>query len=162
MNNFFVAKGEATLNKGGYLVNTQGQPVNHIEFVEAQTKAHRVVTLAELAKGKTFETVQGYSKAQLMADLNEALSVKNYNYVEMPKEPVRTINNQLAAEALDFMKYGKEKQTAERVNEYMQVFNVLSDYEDFGLYFTEGLVKMTKVYTLAEIKQAVTEVIDLV
>lgn len=160
--NKFVANGEATLNKGGYLINAQGQPVIHDGFVEAQNKAHRVITLAGLAKGKTFETVQGYSKAQLMADLNEALSVKNYSYVEMPKEPVRTINNQLAAEALDFMKYGKEKQTAERVNEYMQVFNVLSDYEDFGLYFTEGLVKMNKVYTLAEIKQAVTEVIDLV
>lgn len=158
----FVKSGDATLNKGGYLVDAQDQPVNHTDFVEAQIKAHRVITLASLAKGKTFDTVQGYSKAQLMADLNEALSVKNYTYVDTPQAPVQTINNQLAEEALAFMKYGKEKQKADRVNEYMQAFNTLSDYESFGLYFTEGLVKLTKVYTLEEIKNAVTEVIDLV
>jgi hypothetical protein len=155
----FVSKGAATLQNGNYLYSTT--PITNSEFVEAQTLAHKLVTLSNLTKGKTFKVNEVYTKAQLQSDLIAALSTKDYTYVEAPKAPERPINDAQAKEALDWMKFGKESDKANRVNSYMQRFNVLRDYEEVGLFFEGGLVKLAKIYTVNEIQEAVTTVIDL-
>jgi hypothetical protein len=42
-----------------------------------------------------------------------------------------------------------------------QRFNVINDFETFGLFFESGIVKIERIYTIKEITKALNEVIDL-
>ena len=56
---------------------------------------------------------------------------------------------------LYFDKYEDEKITTDKVNEFMNEFNVINDVETVGDYFSEGVVKLNKIYTVADILAAV-------
>jgi hypothetical protein len=63
---------------------------------------------------------------------------------------------------LAFIDFQETSSKVNKVNNFLQQFTVLHDFETFGLFFTQDIVKLNKIYTVAEIKQAVTEVIDLI
>jgi hypothetical protein len=158
----FLKKGELQLINGGYLSDKKGNPVNNAEFVKVQQHAEYVVTFAEFAKGKSFVDKKADSLADLQKEVREFLySTKPVEYVTSPEEVARPLTQGLAKEALAFIEYQENSSKATKINNFLQKFNVLNDFEKFGLFFEQGITKLNRIYTLEEIKTAVTEVIDL-
>lgn len=153
----FLKLNEVTLNPAGYLVSTTtDKPVTHKEFVEQQKRAHYVVKLAEAIKDKNFkpckvDDLDAITK-QVQADI-DATSV--LNYVTAPEKPVSAVNDEMVQFALDFAAYGDAKEQTNKINTFMQTFNAINGVQSVGDYFSEGLVKLNKIYTIAEILEAV-------
>jgi hypothetical protein len=153
----FVKKNELKLENGGYLT-FKGKPVVNKEFIEAQLHAEWVVTFSNNCKGKTFthgeiDNIDDIAE-QTNRELNERYIVK---HLEDPKPAVTSIQRILKAEAMDFMRFQEEKSHVDALNEFLQKFNILKDFEDFGLFFEEGIEKLEKIYTLEEIVEAVKD-----
>jgi hypothetical protein len=158
----FLKKGEIQLINGGYLSDSKGNPVSNTQFYEAQLQAEYVITFAEFAKGKDFKGKKADSLADLTKEVREFLYLtKPVSYVEKPKEVKRPVTDSLAKEALSFIEFQEKSNIAQKVNNYMQRFNVLHDFEEFGLFFDQQIVKLNKIYTVEEIKTAVNSVIGL-
>ena len=159
----FLKKGQVVLVSGGYVTNgdTQ-QPVFNQDFVNVQKHAEYVVTFATLAKGKNFKGVKADSLEELKAEVNKSLASKATEYVTKPTAATQTLTEQLKAEALNFMNFQETSSKVDKINNFLQQFNVLKDYEDFGLFFEDGITKLNNLYTLQQVVDAVTEVIDLV
>jgi len=163
MNKTFVKKEELSLQNGGYVVTGKNQtPVFNYDFIAAQKHAEWVVTFAEKAKGKDFVGKEPYTIEQVKADVKKALAVSDFKYVAVPEKVERELTNKLQEEALAFIKYHGEVSKVDRINEFLQQFNTIQEFEEFGLYFEEDICKLNKIYTIAEIVTAVKEVIDLV
>ena len=158
----FLKVSEINLVNGGYLVTKEGEiPVSNQAFVAAQKPAEYIVTFAKLAKDKDFKGKKADSLESLKAAVAAELSAKAKTYVSKPAEVKRKIGDQLAAEALSFIAYGKESSKVEKINEFLQQFNVLSEFEEFGLFFEEDIVKLNKLYTMEEVTEAVKSTINL-
>ncbi len=145
------------LNKAGYLVSkATKKPVTHAAFVAEQNNAHFTVSLAEAIKGKTF-------KADKVADLNaikaEVLAAINAKavreFVPTPAKPTSKVNDEIVKYALDFDKYNDQKSEVAKINAIMAEFSTIDGVETVGDYFSEGLVKLNKIYSCAEILAAV-------
>ena len=163
MSKIFVKKNELNLINGGYLVaGKEETPVYNLEFIAAQRHAEWVVTFAEKAKGKDFVGKQADSIADVKAEVIKALANKGVEYVKGPKNVKQDLTEKLKEEALAFIKFQGESSKTEKINKFLQQFNCLNDFENFGLYFDDSqIVKLNKIYTIEEIVKAVTEVIDL-
>lgn len=152
----FLKQSEIELMNGGYLSGIDGSPISHTAFVEAQQKAHYLVSLANNVQNKTFKAAKVDSfqdcVTQVMNEINSAEGVK---YESSPVKPEMPLKNKLAEEALSWINFNQNSSATERINQSMQQFNVLNDFEQFGLFFSEGIVKLTKIYTIAEILEAV-------
>jgi hypothetical protein len=160
----FVKKGELTLVNGGYLsIGKKGEviPVSNVAFEEVQKHAEYIVTFAKLAKGKDFVGKAPETLGALVEEVQRELAKKDTVYVAIPAMPARSINDQFAAEALAWHNGGKEQKKAQLINEYMQQFNVIQEFEEFGLFFNDGVAKLNKIYTVEEITAAVKDCIDL-
>lgn len=158
----FLKKEEVKLINGGYLSDKDGNPVNNSVFVQAQLEAEFVVTFANMAKGKDFKGKKADSLADLKLEVEKALyRDKDVTYIDKPKEVERPTHSALAKEAMAFMDYGDKLSKVEKVNKFMQKFNGLNDFETFGLFFDSGIVKLNRIYTIQEIKDAVMEAIEL-
>lgn len=163
MSKIFVKKNELMLVNGGYVVTGKNEtPVYNEQFITVQKHAEWVVTFAEKAKGKDFIGKQADSIEDVKRATKEALSNKDIEYVSIPKAPKMELTNKLQKEALDFIMNSGEVSKAKAINNFLQQFNILNDFEKFGLYFTEDIVKLNKIYTMDEVVKAVTEVIDLI
>ena len=163
MSKIFVKKDELMLVNGGYVVAGKNEtPVYNEEFIAVQRHAEWVVTFAEKARGKDFIGKQADSIEDVKRATREALSNKDIEYVSIPKAPKMELTNKLQKEALDFIMNSGEVSKAKAINNFLQQFNILNDFEKFGLYFTEDIVKLNKIYTMDEVIKAVTEVIDLI
>lgn len=163
MSKIFVKKDELMLVNGGYVVAGENEtPVYNEEFIAVQRHAEWVVTFAEKARGKDFIGKQADSIEDVRRATREALSNKDIEYVSIPKAPKMELTNKLQKEALDFIMNSGEVSKAKAINNFLQQFNILNDFEKFGLYFTEDIVKLNKIYTMDEVIKAVTEVIDLI
>ena len=154
----FLTSSQLELNPAGYLVSTVStKPVLHAEFVAQQKAAEYTVKLAEAIKDKSFTATKVDSietiKQQVLASINKA-SVKSY--VSAPAKPTNDINDQLVKFALDYVGYESDKLESSKINDFMQQFNKINDIEEVGEYFSEGLVKLSKIYTIVEILAAVT------
>ena len=162
----FLKAGAVSLMNGGYLSQTEGEaPVTHAEFVTAQEQAAYVVRFAEMAKGKTFTATPVVDLAAFTADVQAAIAKDNsgtVKYVKAGDKPVSKLTDELKDEALAFLKFKETEGSSDRINDFLQKFNVLNDFESHGLFFEQGIVKLSRIYTMDEIKAAVTEVIDLV
>ena len=156
----FISKNELELKNGGYLYG-KGSPVTNADFVNAQILAHKVVTLADIMKGKNTKGTKPYTAAEAWAELNKRLAKQDVEYVKVVEPYKGDLNTQLEDEALKFVDQQIAKDNAVKVNKYMQNFNVLNDFEGHGLFFTEGQVKLEKIYTKAEITDAVAKVINI-
>jgi len=153
----FLKLSEVTLNPAGYLVATEAnKPVNHKEFVEQQKRAHYVCLLAEAIKDKNFKAckvddLDAITK-QVQAEID---STSVMSYVTAPTKPISAVNEELVKFALDFASYEDVKVQTEKINTFMQTFNAVRGVEEVGDYFSEGLVKLSKIYSIAEILEAV-------
>jgi len=158
----FLKLNELTLNPAGYLIATEtNKPVNHIDFVEQQKRAHYVCLLAAAIKDKNFkpckvDDLESIAK-QVQVDID---SINVTNYVTAPEKPTSKVQEELVQFALDYASYGDKKDQADKINTFMQTFNAINGVEEVGDYFSEGLVKLNKIYTISEILEAVTINID--
>jgi len=157
----FLKKTELKVINGGYLSDSKGNPVSNAEFVKAQQEAEYVITFAEFAKGKDFKGKQADNLNDLVKEVRDFLySSKPVSYVTKPEAVERPVTDSLAKEALSFIDFQEKSSLADKVNNYMQRFNVLHNFEEFGLFFTQDIVKLNKIYTIKEIKEAVNSVIE--
>jgi hypothetical protein len=163
MSKIFVKKNELMLVNGGYVVTGKNEtPVYNKQFITVQKHAEWVVTFAEKAKGKDFVGKQADSIADVVAETFKALSKSDVEYVKAPKKVKQDLTEKLQEEALAFIEYQGESSKAEKINKFLQQFNIIQEFEEFGLYFEEDVCKLNKIYTIEEIVKAVTEVIDLI
>ena len=158
----FIKKDELQLINGGYLSNSKGNPVYNANFVALQTHANYIVTFARLAKTKNFVTRTADNVQELEKEVKELLSKnKTIQFVSKPEAVKRPVTEKLKSEALSFMNFQEEVGNKIKVNTFLQKFKALAEFEEFGLFFTEDIVKLDKIYTLAEIVEAVEQTIDL-
>lgn len=157
----FLKKGEVQLINGGYLSNGEGDPVTNADFVACQERAHYIVTFAKHAKGKDFEGKEAHSLAEVKKAVAKELAKSATEYVAKPEKVKKKLTDELADEALAFMKYEEKSTKADKINAFLQDFNALKDFEDHGLFFTNGIVKLNKLYYVEDIVKAVTKTIDL-
>ena len=162
MSKIFVKKEELTLVNGGYVVTGKNEtPVYNEQFITVQKHAEWVVTFAEKAKGKDFVGKQADSIADVKAEVIKALSSKGVEYIKAPKKVKQDLTEKLQEEALAFIGYQEDVTKNEKVNNFLNKFNSIAEWEDFGLFFESDIVKLNKIYTMKEIIEAVTSVIDL-
>jgi len=159
---FVKNDGNLSLVNGGYLVVNGENPVTNADFVLAQQRAEYVVTFAKLAKGKNFVSNKVDSLQDLQREVSETIAKnKPTVFVTMPVATETPITDKLKAEALSFMNFQEGSSKAQKVNKFLQEFTVLSEFEEFGLFFDEGVVKLNQIYTLKEVVDAVSETVDL-
>ena len=156
----FLTQDKVELKNGNHLFNGEN-PVTNAEFVKAQQAAEYVIKFAELAKGKSFKDVKAYNLGQLRMEVMEALSQKDEVFVQKPTAVDQPLTKQLAEEALSFINFKENSTKIDQINAFMQQFKVLREFEEVGLFFSQDIVKLNKIYTLAEVLNAVTETIDL-
>lgn len=162
MNRIFVKKNELKLVNGGYLVaGKEETPVYNEKFIAAQRHAEWVVTFAEKAKGKDFIGKVPDTIASVKDEVRKALYNNEVKYIDTPKEVKQDLTEKLQKEALAFIKFQGETSKTEKINKFLQQFNTLNEFSEFGLYFTEDICKLNKIYTIEEVVSAVTEIIDL-
>jgi hypothetical protein len=159
----FLKANEVSLQNGGYLTGKNDIPVSNVGFVQAQERAHYVITFAKLAKGKNFKSVQADSLEDLKREVMDSInSNKAIEFVTKPELITRTVTDTLAQEAMSFMNYQKDLSKVEQVNAYLQQFKILQEFEEYGLFFDQEIVKLSNIYTLKEIIEAVNQTIDLI
>ncbi len=153
---FILAK-DLTLNPAGYLINsTTNKPVTHSDFVSQQKSAHYIIKLAEAIKDKNFTCGKVDNLEEIKANVLASINAKNVKeYISTPPEPVSKANEELVKFALDFVTYKKDKSKAETINKLMAQFDSIEAVESVGDYFSEGLVKLNKIYSIDEILAAV-------
>ena len=163
MSKIFVKKEELALVNGGYVVTGKNEtPVYNEQFITVQKHAEWVVTFAEKAKGKDFVGKVPDSIESVKEEVRKALSSKGVEYVKAPKKVKQDLTEKLQEEALAFIKYQGESSKTEKINKFLQQFNIIQEFEEFGLYFEEDICKLNKIYTIEEIVAAVTAVIDII
>lgn len=157
----FVKKGELQLVNGGYLVNKEEVAVSNVQFVAMQKSAEYIITFAKLAKGKDFEGKPADTLQSLKEEVANALSKKATEFVAGPLKPEGDLTAKLTKEALAFVSFREDVSKTEKINKFLQSFETLREFEEFGLFFTEDVVKLNAIYTLEEVVAAVSEVIEL-
>lgn len=153
----FLKLSEVSLNPAGYLVATEtNKPVNHKEFAEQQKRAHYVVKLSEAIKDKNFKPCKVDNLDEIARKVQADIdSTDVTNYVTAPEKPTSKVQEELVQFALDFASYGDKKEQTDKINTFMQTFNAINGVQSVGDYFSEGLVKLNKIYTIEEILAAV-------
>lgn len=153
----FLTSKEVSLNPAGYLVNTKtNKPVTHSAFVEQQRKAEYTIRLADAVKDKTFTAPKLDSIDAIRAEVMSAINSKSIKeYVAAPTKPVSKVNEELVDYALKFVAFEEDTKNAEKINKIMSEFDAMEAIESVGDYFSEGLVKLNKIYTVAEVLSAV-------
>lgn len=164
----FLKSNELSLENGGYLTNVkglkkgeEGTPVSNAEFIKAQKHAEYVVTLAEAAKGKDFKGKKADSIEELKAEVAKKLNeTQTIEFVKSPKKIERPTTDALKKEALAFLDYEKEKDHTEKVNQFLQQFAIMHEFEEHGLFFTSDISKLNKIYTIKDVTKAVQSMIE--
>lgn len=152
----FVKKGELKIKGNGYLVNKKEEPVSHAGFVAAQEKAHYLVKLSKAVEGKNFEGKKADSFEAIVTEVVNAIKNEStVKYAADVKEPNMKLRDQLAEEALNWVKFEEDKDLNDKINSAMQQFNVIKDFEEFGLFFSKDIVKIPAIYTIDQILAAV-------
>lgn len=157
----FLKVDELQLINGGYLSDKDSNPVTNSEFITAQKRAEYVLTFAAHAKKKDFKGKKSDCLSEMIKAVNEELATKKTSYVTAPKKVVKKLTNQLADEALAFMKFEENTTKTEKMNSFLQEFNVIHEYEEFGLFFEDGIVKLNKIYKMKDLVNAVEQTIDI-
>lgn len=157
----FLKQSEVRLENGGYLVDAKKSPIFNKDFVTAQESAHYIINFAAIAKTKNFTQTKVDTLEELKAEVTRILKDKTVKFVEAKNPEVGELSLKLKAEAMNFMEAVDNVEKVEKVNAFLQQFAILKEFQDFGLFFTEGIVKLEKIYTLEEIIEAVEETIEL-
>lgn len=157
----FLKSTELSVQNGGYLTSKDGNPVDNYQFREAQKHAEFIVTLAAAAKGKDFKGKKADSFENLREQILKQLSSKEVvEFVKEPKKVKQTTTESLRKEALEFVKYQEKVSDTKKINNFLQQFNIIREFETFGLFFDSSISKLNKIYTMDEIVEAVTSLVD--
>lgn len=154
----FVTKSQLSLENGGYLTATieeKQTPVTHPEFVTLQVEAHYLVSLASKVKDADFTVKKTTTFEEIVAGVKADLNNETRVYVKAPEAVDMPVTNSLKNEALLWLKNQSEGTKSEKLNKILQKFNILSEFDEFGLFFTEGIVKLKKIYSIEEVVSAV-------
>ena len=153
----FLKNGDLELKNGGYLVaGKEETPVNHEEFVQLQKEAHYLVNLANTVRATDFEVKEAITFDDVVKQVTLKLNDEKRTYVNVPEAEKTPTLDALQKEALAWLGNKDGERKAEKLNRILQKFNILVDFESFGLYFTtDKIVKLQKLYTVEEIKEAV-------
>lgn len=153
----FLKLNDLELNPAKYLIAKKSQkPVTHAAFVAQQQSAHYIVSLASAIKGKTFKADKLDSLDAIKAEVRAAIDAKNTReYVAAPTKPVSKVNDEMVQFALDYAKFKTDESKAKELNKIMAEFDAIDGVESVGDYFSEGLVKLNKIYSTDEILAAV-------
>jgi len=152
----FLKNNELALVNGGYLVAGE-TPVNHEEFVTLQKDAHYLVNLANTVRATNFEVKEAITFDQVVKEVTNKLNDEKRIYVTAPEAAKTPTLDKLQKEALAWLGSKQDEGKAEKLNRIMQKFNVIAEFEEFGLYFsTDKIVKLQALYTLEQIVEAVT------
>lgn len=158
----FLKSADLQLLNGGYLSDSKGNPVYNADFVAMQQHAEYIVTFASVAKGKNFEVKKVDSLSDVVAEVAALMSKnKPTQFVTKPEHSATPLTDKLKDEALAFINSTKVGSKIDKINDFLQQFVTLKEFEEFGLFFESDVVKLNKIYTVAEITDAVTECIDL-
>jgi hypothetical protein len=158
----FLKASELQLINGGYVSTDEKAPVTNYEFLAAQKQAAFVVTFARLAKTKNFTSKTPDSLSDLVKEVQNLLNKNDKKiFVETPKTPSFKITDSLKEEASNFISFKKKTEDITKINNYLQRFSIISEFEEFGLFFESGISKLDKIYTISDITVAVTETINL-
>jgi len=147
----------------GYLSSSKDkvQPIYNEEFIKAQQDAEFIITFAKKAKGKDFTGKEADSITDMLAETALELSQKDTKYLAAPKKVGKKLSEQLKEEALAFVKYKEESSKVDKVNDYLQRYNVVNEFEEIGLFFEDGICKLNKIYTMKEIVDAAKIFIEI-
>ncbi len=163
MSQKFIKKEGLQVINGGYLVDANENPVTNEQFVAAQKRAEFIVKFAEATKGKDFVGKKADNleaiKAEVLKNLTETESVK---FFETPEQPETSTLDALTKDAMAFIEHSEAINNSKKLNAFMQEFNVIHEFEQFGLFFTNGIVKLNKIYTIEDIKTALSEASEIV
>ena len=162
----FVKQSTLQLVNGGYLVTGKEEtPVCNEKFIEAQIDAEWIVSMANVASEKDFSKCNGPSKKELIGEIisetKKILADEKVEYLKLPRRCDTTITHALQQEALNFIANKKEIELTDIVNDFMQKFNIIKEFEEFGLYFDESICKLNKIYTIGEIVNAIKQLKDI-
>lgn len=160
MSKVFVKKGELSLINGGYLTNNE-KPVTNYEFVNAQALAHFYVTLAKKVKDKDFVGKPADSFKELFDQT--AKEIYNTKIIEVikPRSANRELTDALAEECLAWNETEIYNEKVKKVNEFItEKFSIINEFETFGLFFEEDIVKLQAIYTIEEIAIALDKIIS--
>lgn len=153
----FIKANEIQLLNGGYVSDLSGRPIYNPDFIYQQKKARYLDLLSKKIKGKNFESTPVESFEELKREVKSDMEKSELvNYVSTPAEPKRKIHDTLTQESLSWLKFQEEKRDNEKINSFLQQFNAINEFEKFGLFFEERIVKLEKIYTIKEIKEFVT------
>ena len=158
----FVKATELKLTNGGYLT-VDGKPMYNYEFVNAQERVAELALYIEAAKGETLKDTKATLDYDKLLTKVEALKAakKTTTFVEAKKLPKQTLQAKLHKEAMEFINATTENEKIDALNKSLQEFQVIKDFEDFGLYFSDGIIKLEKIYTLAETIEIVKKSIEI-
>lgn len=152
----FLKSTELSLNAAGYLVSeTTGKPVTHSEFVNQQKNAEYIVKLAAAIKDANFTPSKVDNLEAIKVAVKASMAGSTQTYVTAPTKPTSQVNDELVKFALDFNSYEDAKLQSEKINVFMQQFNSVNDVEQVGDYFTEGVVKLSAIYDIKTILEAI-------
>lgn len=153
----FLKLNDLELNPAKYLIAKKSQkPVTHAVFVTQQQSAHYIVSLADAIKGKTFKASKTDNLDAIKAEVRAAIDAKNTReYVAAPTKPVSKVNDELVQFALDYANFKTDESKAKELNKIMAEFDAIDGVESVGDYFSEGLIKLNKIYSTEEILAAV-------
>lgn len=158
----FVKTGEVQLLNGGYLSDKDGNPINNFEFVKAQKRAEYVITFAKHAKSKDFVGKQADSLKQCKKEVQKELDELNkVEFIKTPEKVEAELTDKLIQEAISFISWQEKSTKVEKLNAFLEEFIILKDFQDYGLFFEDGIVKLNKIYTLDDVVKAAEETIDL-
>ena len=160
MSKFLKVKDVQLLN-GGYLSDGEGSPVTNVDFIIVQRRAEYIVTFAALAKDKDFVGKKADSLDDLRAEVASELATKATVFVKSPKKASKKLATALHDEAMAFMNWEGESTNVEKMNAFLQEFEILRDFESHGLFFDDGIVKLNKIYSLDAVVAAVKSTINL-
>lgn len=160
----FVKNGDLSLVNGGYLVKggDVNCPVSNTEFVAAQLEAHKVMTYAKLAKGMDFKGKSANTLAELDNKVNAELATKAIVYFAKPEVKEGELTLKLQQEVKEFMSGVKKGNESNKLNDFMVRFDIINEYETFGLFVESKITKLAKLYTIAEIKEAATSLLGVI
>lgn len=154
----FLKNKDISLVNGGYLVTTNEEtPINHKEFVAKQREVHSLILLAKKVKVTDFTIKKPVSFAALLAETSQEINtLEQKQFVAVPTAPELSMTADLQKEAMSWLKFEKTKNVTEKINRLLQNFNILNEFEEFGLYFSEdSIVKLTKIYSMNEVVEAI-------
>ena len=153
----FLKNNELAVVNGGYLVAKGTEsPVFHQEFVDLQKEAHYLISLADTVRATNFEVKEAITFDQVVKQVTVKLNDEKRVYVDAAKPVATPTLDKLQKEALAWLGNKADEGKTEKLNRILQKFNVIAEYEEFGLYFGEGIVKLQALYSLEDIVKAVT------